>query len=33
MGVSFPKQGLTIEEHDEIHEVQGKILQILKKMG
>jgi hypothetical protein len=31
MGVNFPRQGLTVEEHDEIHEVQGKILQILRK--
>ena len=31
LGANFPSQGLTIEEHAEIHAVKGKILDILKK--
>jgi hypothetical protein len=31
LGVTFPKQGLTIQEIAEIHEIQGKILAILSR--
>ncbi len=31
MGVTFPRNGLTIDELDELHAIQGKILEVLNK--
>jgi len=31
LGVNFPRNGLTIDELDELHAIQGKILEVLNK--